>query len=171
MKKQLLSITLLLSVGSSQAMMAVLAAQQKSIPKVVKTGEPVVVQKNLKGALTTQGPITAIQDGANLKVRMHGAGEGSIHVDGKKVHVVYGAHADIKAVPTVLSLGSPVHAENTYGKRFEQINAKDNNAGKVNISHKNGKLKITPKSEGKVVIADKETGEVVKTFHVKDAAQ
>lgn len=170
MKKQLLSVALLLSVGSSQPMMALIASQQKDIPNVVTTGETVVVQKNLKGALTTQGPITANQNGNNLEIHMHAAGEGKIHVDGKEIATVYGAHPDIKAVPTVLSLGSPVHAENTYGKRFEQINAKDNNAGKVNISHKNGKVKITPKSEGKVIIADKETGEVVATLHVEDGA-
>ena len=137
MKKQLLSVALLLFVANSQAMMAVIASQQKNIPTKMTVGETETIPKKLKGKITTQGPITAIQDGANLKIHMHAAGEGKIHVDGKEIATVYGAHADISTTPTHLTLGNTIHAENSDGKRFEQINGKDENAGSVNISHKN----------------------------------
>lgn len=169
MKKQLLSIALLLSVGSSQTAMALIASQQKSIPKTAPVGEVVTVPgKKLKGEVTTSGPLTVTQTPDGLKLYMSAPGQGTVLVNGKEYATVYGTHSDVSTMPTHVTVGDSLHAQNDDGTRFKQTNSSDEGAGAVNITHSGGKVKVTAKDAGKVEITDTTTGNVVKTFYVQE---
>lgn len=172
MKKQLLSIALLLSVGSSQTMMALIASQQKSIPKTVSVGKKVTVpRKKLKGEVTTSGPLTVTQTPDGLELYMSAPGQGTVLVDGKEYATVYGTHTDVSTMPTHVTVGDSLHAQNFNGARFKQTNSSEEGAGAVNITHARGKVKITAKDAGKVKITDTTTGNAIKTLYVQEPTE